>query len=71
MNANIYGTVGDRVEFVLHPKGSETYRGNKGNWKTIEGPRVIQDIPVTDAESFKEKYNSIKSLYPDAVVRFH
>ena len=66
----IYATVGDAVKFVTHPKGGETHNGEKGNWKTIEGTRVISDVEITSPADFTEKTAAIRCLWLKPVIRF-
>lgn len=66
----LYATVGDVVQFITHPKGSETHKGEKGNWKTIEGPQVVGGITVTNPAEFAAKSEAIGCLWPGAVIRF-
>ena len=70
MNLNIYATVGDTVQFATHPKGGETYKGEKGNWKTIEGTFIVDNVECLDAEDFAAKSAAIKVLWPTATIRF-
>lgn len=70
MNLNFYATVDDKVEFFINQKGGETYKGAKGNWKTVEGPAVVDDIECLDADDFAAKSAAVKLLWPNAAVRF-
>lgn len=66
----LYATINDTLVFVPAPKGWYEHGGAKGNWKTVEGPKVADNIVAADAEEFDRKTRAIKELWPASVVRF-
>jgi hypothetical protein len=66
----IYATVNDLIEWAPNPKGGITRLGVKGDWKNIEGEKVVSDIEVSGPEDFAAKSTAIVTLWPGAVVRF-
>ena len=67
---NLYATINDTLVFAPSPKGWDENDGVKGNWKTVEGPRVAENILAKDAEEFERKSRAIRELWPTAVIRF-
>lgn len=66
----IYVTVGDEVKWVANPKGHDSYKGEKGNWKNVEGQVVVSDIEVLGHEDFVKKSAAISALWPNCFIRF-
>lgn len=70
MNTQIYATVGDEVKWFPSAKGGEAHRGEKGDWRNVEGGIVASGIDANSPEEFATKSTAIKTLWPTAVVRF-
>jgi len=60
---HIYATVNDTISSRLNKKGEKEFF-------TVEGERVASQINVGQGEKFKEVETSIRTLWPDAVIRF-
>lgn len=59
----IYATVGDKVASRINKKDEKEFY-------TVEGERVVGNCDVGDGEKFRDMETAIRTLWPNATIRF-